>query len=168
MFLLGLIGCAVALPGLKIHGITFQAHTLLVSTLALQLGYQAIWFAIAAKVFAIREHLLPEDARLDSFFRLATLERGLLAGGLAFLGGVGLIGWMAWRWAASGWGPLDYRSTMRVVLHTDFLFIFPRRCRFGEEWSGICLPFPLAPNIKFSPAAIRRGPPPAEVHVRCS
>jgi glycosyltransferase involved in cell wall biosynthesis len=116
VFLLCFIGCAVALPGLKFHGITFGAHTLLVCTLGLQLGYQAIWFAIAAKVFAIREHLVPEDPRFDSFFRLATLERGLLAGGLSFLGGVGLIAWMAWRWAASGWGPLDYPSTMRVII----------------------------------------------------
>ena len=93
-----------------------DAHTLLVATLALLLGYQAIWFAIGAKVFAISEGLMPEDARLDKFFKVATLERGLLAGVLSFLAGIGLVAWIAIRWAASGWGPLNYTSTMRVVI----------------------------------------------------
>jgi glycosyltransferase involved in cell wall biosynthesis len=114
--LLGLIGYALALPAVRIHGVTFGAHTLLVATLSLQVGYQAIWFAIAAKVFAVSEGLLPEDPRIKGFFRFATLERCLIAGALTFLSGIGLIAWMAERWAAAGWGPLDYASTMRVVI----------------------------------------------------
>jgi glycosyltransferase involved in cell wall biosynthesis len=114
--LLGVIGFVLALPAVKIHGITFDVHTLLVSTLALLLGYQAIWFAIGAKVFAISEGLMPDDQRLNNFFRVATLERGLLAGVLSFVGGIGLVLWIAIRWAAHGWGPLDYPSTMRVII----------------------------------------------------
>jgi len=38
--LLGLVGYAVALPGLTIYGITFDAHTLLFSSLAIIMGYQ--------------------------------------------------------------------------------------------------------------------------------
>ena len=55
--LLGFLGYVLALPAMKINGITFDVHTLLVATLALLLGYQAIWFAIGAKVFAISEGL---------------------------------------------------------------------------------------------------------------
>jgi len=40
----------------------------------------------------------------------------LLAGSLSFVGGMGLLAWMTWRWAESGWGPLNYASTMRVVI----------------------------------------------------
>ncbi|MGN6368459.1 MAG: glycosyltransferase family 2 protein [Phycisphaerae bacterium] len=114
--ILGVLGFCLALPAVKINGITFDVHTLLVSTLALLLGYQAIWFAISAKVFAISEGLMPEDQRLNNFFRVATLERGLLAGALSFAGGIALVLWIAIRWAASGWGHLDYASTMRVVI----------------------------------------------------
>lgn len=113
---LGVIGYMLALPAVKINGITFDVHTLLVSTLALLLGYQAIWFAIGAKVFAISEGLMPDDQRLNSFFRIATLERGLLAGVLSFVCGIGLVLWIAIRWAANGWGHLDYPSTMRVII----------------------------------------------------
>ena len=81
------------------------------------LATQAIWFAIGAKVFAISEGLMPDDQRPEQFLlRVATLERGLLAGSLSFLGGIGLVLWIAIRWAAHGWGPLDYPSTMRVVI----------------------------------------------------
>ena len=52
--LLGLAGYAVALPGLTIGGVTFDAHTLLFSSLAIMMGYQSILFAICAKTFAIK------------------------------------------------------------------------------------------------------------------
>jgi glycosyltransferase involved in cell wall biosynthesis len=114
--ILGVIGFALALAAVKINGVTLDVHTLLVSTLAMLLGYQAVWFAIGAKVFAISEGLMPDDARLNNFFKVATLERGLLAGVLSFVCGIGLVAWIAIRWAMHGWGPLDYASTMRVVI----------------------------------------------------
>ena len=59
--LLGLVGYLVALPGLNIGGVTFDAHTLLFSSLAILMGYQSVLFAICAKTFAINEGLLPLD-----------------------------------------------------------------------------------------------------------
>jgi hypothetical protein len=60
----------VALPGLKIGGVTFDAHTLLFSSLAILMGYQSVLFAISAKTFAINEGLLPRDRRIDWFFKV--------------------------------------------------------------------------------------------------
>ncbi len=113
---LAILGFAIALPGIPIHGVTFDAHTLLISTLALLLGHQAIFFSLAAKVFAISEGLLPEDPHLNRFFALATLERGLLAGVLSLLSGIGLLVWAVMRWHNAHWGTLDYPSTMRIVI----------------------------------------------------
>ena len=53
---------------------------------------------------------------MNRFFRFATLERGIQLGALSFVAGIGLLAWMTWRWAAGGWGPLNYASTMRVVI----------------------------------------------------
>ena len=74
----------VALPGLNIAGVTFDAHTLLFSSLAILMGYQSILFAICAKTFAINEGLLPKDSRINRFFKMIYLERGLAIGTLAF------------------------------------------------------------------------------------
>jgi hypothetical protein len=116
VMLLGLLGYALALPGARIGGITFDAHTLLVATLALLMGAQAVWFAVAAKVFAVSEGLLPAGARFDRFFSVATLERGLILGLSSFTVGFGLLVWAVVRWAGGGWGHLDYATTMRIVI----------------------------------------------------
>ena len=114
--LAGVLGYAVALPGLNIGGITFDAHTLLFSSLAVLMGYQSILFAILAKTFAINEGLLPKDPHLDRFFQLVYLERGLAIGALAFLAGMVLLGDAVWQWQAAHFGHLDYAVTMRWVI----------------------------------------------------
>jgi hypothetical protein len=114
--LLGLAGYAVALPGLQIAGVTFDVHTLLFSSLAILMGYQAVLFAISAKTFAINEGLLPKDPRVDQFFKVIYLERGLAIGALAFLAGLILLGAAVLQWNSVHFGRLDYAVTMRWVI----------------------------------------------------
>ena len=113
---LGAIGYAVALPGLQINGVTFDAHTLLFSSLAMLLGYQSILFAVCAKTFAVNERLLPKDPHLERFFQLIYLERGLAIGALALLAGLILLGDSVWQWKEAHFGHLDYAVTMRRVI----------------------------------------------------
>jgi glycosyltransferase involved in cell wall biosynthesis len=114
--LLGLAGYALALPGLKIAGVTFDAHTLLFSSLAILMGYQSVLFAICAKTFAINEGLLPKDPRVDRFSQVIYLERGLVIGALALLAGVILLGAAVLQWKSAHFGRLDYAVTMRWVI----------------------------------------------------
>jgi len=112
---LGILGYALALPGVRIAGIGFDAHTLLFASLALLLGYQAILFALFTKTFAISEGLLPEDARVARFFQVVNLEKGLLAGVGAFAAGLALLVAAVNQWRLAGFGVLDYSYTMRCV-----------------------------------------------------
>jgi hypothetical protein len=112
----GLLGYVVALPGMRIAGLAFDAHTLLVASLALMCGAQSIVFFLVSKAFAITEGLLPPDPRLDRFFRKATLERGLLLAALGIGSGLLLIGIALYDWRLSGFGRLDYAVTMRTVI----------------------------------------------------
>ncbi|HEX3800406.1 MAG TPA: glycosyltransferase family 2 protein [Verrucomicrobiae bacterium] len=112
----GLAGYAIALPGLEIHGITFDAHTLLFASLAILLGYQSVLFAVFAKTFAINEGLLPEDPAMKYFFDLVYLERGLVIGVMAFLTGVILLAWAVAQWWNVHFGHLEYSRTMRLVI----------------------------------------------------
>jgi glycosyltransferase involved in cell wall biosynthesis len=116
MFLLGLVGYALALPGTKILGASLDAHTLLVASLAMLLGSQAVQFAVFAKTFAISEGLVPEDARVRRFCRVVTLERGLALGVASSAIGGGLILAAVNQWRAAGFGPLNYATTMRWVI----------------------------------------------------
>lgn len=114
--LAGLVGYCLALPGVKIGGVAFDAHTLLFASLAIMMGYQSVLFGLFAKTFAINERLLPADPQLEAFFKVMCLERGLILGVVTFLAGVGLLGEAVWQWWCAKFGALDYAHTMRWVI----------------------------------------------------
>ena len=116
LILLGMIGYAVAMPGLTIHGMTFDAHTLLFASLAILCGYQSVLFAIFSKTFAVSEGLMPEDPRLTRFFKVMYLERGLMLSGAGLLLGLGLLFAAVQEWRLASFGHLDYARTMRLVV----------------------------------------------------
>jgi glycosyltransferase involved in cell wall biosynthesis len=116
LVLLGMVGAAIALPTTTINGVTFAAHTLLFSCLAILVGYQAILFAVFTKVFAIAEGLMPEDRWLTRLFEVINLEKGLIAGAVALVVGVVLLGSAVNQWRLAGFGNLEYAETMRVVI----------------------------------------------------
>ena len=116
LMLLGIIGYAVALPGLTFNKVTFDAHTLVFSSLFFLAGFQVAQFAVFTKTFAIREGLLPPDARLDRWLQLVTLERGLVLSLIALLAGLSLLALAINRWRLVDFGALDYAETMRLVV----------------------------------------------------
>ena len=113
LVLLGLAGYAVALPRASIAGIRFDVHTMLVASLAIICGFQAIAFATLARTFAVTEGLLPESSRpVDP----AQLEWGLLVSVALAATGLALIAVAANQWRLAGFGDLDYLRTMRLVV----------------------------------------------------
>lgn len=116
LILLGMLGYCLALPGMTFGRVTFDAHTLLFASLAIMCGYQSIIFAILTKTFAIGEGLIPEDPRVNRFFELVNLERGLLLAFVALLLGLGLLSGAVNQWRLARFGPLDYAVTMRWVI----------------------------------------------------
>lgn len=116
LVLVGLVGYGLAMPGVTIGSVTFDAHTLLFASLAILLGYQSIVFAIFTKTFAISEGLLPEDTRLAQLFELVNLEKGLMAGGGALLIGLALLLASVNEWRLRDFGALNYAETMRWVI----------------------------------------------------
>lgn len=116
LVLLGLVGYAVAMPGLRFFGVSFDAHTLLFASLGILCGYQSILFHVFSKTFATSEGLMPEDPFMVRFYRIATLERGLVAAGAALAIGCGLLLAAVNQWRLVHFGNLDYASTMRLVV----------------------------------------------------
>ena len=116
LVLLGLIGYGLALPGIRIRGVTFDAHTLLFASLAILCGYQSILFAIFTKTFVVSEGLMPEDRRLTRFFAVVNLERGLAIASAAVLAGLALLLAAVNQWRLAGFEHLDYAGTMRLVV----------------------------------------------------
>lgn len=137
MILLGLIGFAVAYPGLKFRTIQFDVHTLLFSSLAIVCGYEAVVFALFTKTFAIAEGLMPEDGRLRKFFTVVTLERGLIGAAVMTLAGLIFLGWAVNSWRLAGFGHLDYGKTMRLVIPGATLTTIGLQTFFSAFFLGI-------------------------------
>lgn len=116
LVVIGLGGYALAMPGFSLGGINFDVHTLLFASLAVLLGLQSMLFAVFSKVFAISERFMPEDKALARFFKLITLERGLLIGLGMILLGLMLLFIAVNQWRLVNFGNLDYAKTMRLVI----------------------------------------------------
>jgi len=116
LMVLGVLGYGVALPGLRVGRITFDAHTLLFATLAILCGFQCVFFGIFAHALAIWEGVLPEKPRLSRILRTLNLERGLTVGGAALVFGLVLLFVAVAQWRAVDYGPLNYSHTMRIVV----------------------------------------------------
>jgi len=116
LIVLGIAGYTVAMPGMTIGRMTFDAHTLLFASLAVICGSQSMFFSVIAKTFAISEGVLPHDPRVQRFSRLVTLERGLFLGVAAgFIGGLMMLAAFN-EWRIRDFGRLDYAETMRMVV----------------------------------------------------
>jgi glycosyltransferase involved in cell wall biosynthesis len=116
LILLGIVGYCMALPGVTIGRMTFDAHTLLFASLAILCGYQSVLFAIFTKTFAISEGLMPEDPRLSKLFEMVNLERGLIFGVVTLIAGIALLLAAINQWRLANFGPLNYSHTMRWVI----------------------------------------------------
>jgi hypothetical protein len=96
--------------------VNLGVDTLAYMSAAVLLGFQLVFFGVAAKVFAISEGLLPEDESFERWFRYITLETGLLVGVLLVLVGVGIAVSSVVSWSHAGYGPLPPVQMMRRTL----------------------------------------------------
>jgi glycosyltransferase involved in cell wall biosynthesis len=116
LWLFGMLVYALALPGTSLGGVTLGAHSLLAASLAMLLGFQLIQFAMFAKTFAISQGLIPRDEGFSRLLNFLNLERCLVMGTAALLGGGWLLLCAVGQWRAVHYGDLDYATTMRWVV----------------------------------------------------
>jgi hypothetical protein len=85
------------------------------------LGVQILSIGSFAKVFSYAERFDRNTVSLKRVLKRVTLETGLLLGGALFLAGFAGCAWVAWQWAASGFGPLA--QVRQVLFWSMWLFI---------------------------------------------
>jgi glycosyltransferase involved in cell wall biosynthesis len=118
IFFLGTIGMLLMSGGPLVLGqIHAEKNSMLVSGMLMLVGYQAIFFGLFTKIYSQSMGLRPEDSRLERWFKLFSLEKGILFGlFLVASGGVVLVVAMA-RWAAVHFGSLaGDEFTPRLVI----------------------------------------------------
>jgi len=117
LMLLGLAAMLWLAAGPRSVGnLVLDVNTLVYAAAALICGFQAVTFAIFAKVFAINAKLLPPDPRIASLTRLFSMEVGILAGGLLLGAGLAASAYAVGFWGRASFGPLDPAVSLRIVV----------------------------------------------------
>ena len=96
--------------------VTFDVHTMEIAGLLLGTGWQMVLLACFVRIYAHTQKFLPSNRLLKKAFAIFNLERGLLAGFLVFLFGIGLLAASALGWAQTGFGNLDATTSIRDVI----------------------------------------------------
>ena len=120
---LGLALVAFLFPGPRhiTPRITLDIHTMIFGVIFTLLGAQILSIGAFAKVFSYAERFDKGTVSLKRGLRKVTLESGLLAGGVLFLAGFAGCAWIAWKWAASGFGELY--EVRQILFWSMWLFL---------------------------------------------
>lgn len=121
----------------RVAGVTLDIHTLMYAGVATLVGYQAVLFAIFARVFATQQRLLPRSPELERAFEYFTLETGLASGAALCIAGIILTLIEVLRWRSTGFGNLDPTHAMRVVTLAAMSFTLGAQTIFASFFLSI-------------------------------
>jgi glycosyltransferase involved in cell wall biosynthesis len=123
LFTVGLFLVFWLLPGPRQITPKFQldVHTMIFGMIFTLMGAQIISVGFFAKVFSYAERFDRRSVSLRRLLKRVTLESGLLIGGISFLTGSIGCGYVAWKWTASGFGPL--LQVREVLFWSMWLFL---------------------------------------------
>jgi len=125
MMTLGLLGQLLLSQGMVAIGpATFDVHTMLVMSFLTVLGAQVVFTGLFARLYSGLHGILPYDEKFDRFVRRITLEKLLVV--CVVLGLLGAAGFLSvlGGWYRSGFAPLDYQETMRILIPSLTLIAF--------------------------------------------
>ncbi|MCX7819495.1 MAG: glycosyltransferase family 2 protein [Kiritimatiellae bacterium] len=137
LMLTGTALAALVYGRVQVGRIRPDAHSLLIGSLLVMLGYQSVLFSMMTRLFGIQEGFLPPDPMLERWLRRINLERGLAIGAAAGLIGVVLIALAVRGWLRVGFGQLDYSATMRVVIPGATLIALGTQTLFSGAFVSI-------------------------------
>lgn len=119
---LGLGGFGLLLSGPRVlGGAVLDISTLVVCATASMLGFQVISMGVLARAYAMAEGLLPPDPKTAWLRKHYRLEYGLIVSFLLVFGGIGLFVWALLLWGKTGFGPLAFERSLRIVISASTL-----------------------------------------------
>ncbi|MCC0022988.1 MAG: glycosyltransferase family 2 protein [Hyphomicrobiaceae bacterium] len=118
LLLIGIFATGALLPGpVQLTArIELDIHTLLIASMFVLVGVQAISFALIGRRFASRYGFIPPSQSFDRILEALSLERILLFSAIIIFAGIAGIGWSINRWADTGFGRLAYGDMMRWMI----------------------------------------------------
>lgn len=124
LFVVGLlVTITLLIKPVQLLGVELDIHTLVYSGASIFVGFQLLFFFVFSRTYASLNGLLPKGKLHHVYQKSFSLEKGLVMGAILLLAGF-VLTIMAWsNWSATGFGDLDPRRTLRLVLPSVFLII---------------------------------------------
>ncbi len=115
--IIGAIGFGLLLSKpLKVGAITFDLNSLLVASVCMLTGFQVLAFGLFIKAYTVNVGLLPGKAYWQRIVTGYTVEWGIVIGVILIITGLFYLINAVLYWKASGFGPLPYQTSMRMVI----------------------------------------------------
>jgi glycosyltransferase involved in cell wall biosynthesis len=138
MLLLGLAAMLALIPGpIDVAGVILDIHTMLFSSLAVIIGYQAVQLGLFSRFYSARAGLLPEDPGITRLVEFTTLERGLVLGIALIVGGLAGSVVAVLSWGRTEFGSLDPQSGMRLAIPSATAIALGVQIAFGAFFLGV-------------------------------
>jgi glycosyltransferase involved in cell wall biosynthesis len=138
MFMAGVLAMLWLLPAPRtVFGVTFDIHTLVYAAVAVVVGFQSVLFWVFAKIYGMREGIVPWDPGFQSILRLVSLENGLVVGGLLVFLGISLAVYALGSWDAGGFGALRPTDTMRLVIPSATAILLGMHMAYGAFFISV-------------------------------
>jgi glycosyltransferase involved in cell wall biosynthesis len=136
--MVGLASMLWLLPGPRVlFGFGLGVNTLVYTGAAIVCGFQAVTFALLAKVFAVNARLLPPDPRIQRIASPANIEIGMIVGLLLFLAGLAGGAYSLGLWKIASYGALNPEVTLRVVAPSATAMIVGLQLVFSSFFLGV-------------------------------
>jgi glycosyltransferase involved in cell wall biosynthesis len=138
MALAGLLATVWLLPAPRVlAGITFDIHTLLYAAVLLVVGVQCMLFWVFAKIYGMREGIVPPDPGFEWLAAHVPLETSLLAAALLLLLGLVLGVVALGSWQAEAFGAMVPDRTMRLVIPSATLILLGFQLAYGGFFASL-------------------------------
>ena len=132
MFAMGLLASLWLLPHPRqIGSVTLDIHTLLYASIFAVVGFQSMLFWVFAKIYGMREGIVPPDPWFRTITNVLTLELGLMVGGGLILVGLALAVYAVSGWGGGGFGSLSPETGMRIAIPSSISILLGFQFAYG-------------------------------------
>ena len=115
--IIGAVGFGLLLSKpLKVGAITFDLNSLLVASVCMLTGFQVLAFGLFIKAYTVNVGLLPGKAYWKRIVTGYAVEWGIVIGVILIITGLSYLISAVLYWKASGFGPLPYQTSLRMVI----------------------------------------------------
>jgi glycosyltransferase involved in cell wall biosynthesis len=111
-----LLGAKLLASPVYIQGVALSLDTLIYSVTMIEVGFQAILFALLSRAYVVQEGLFPRPAKPTLFERIFKLERGIIIGSVLIFVGFVLFLYAFRIWGSANFGPLQVQEVTPIVI----------------------------------------------------